>query len=780
MFDQTESTAFGMKINFGISSVPLISRNSSLPIQNSSGTITGSLFNRSTSNFGQTSSTQAHFGGFGNTNTIPFSNQQSTNAIGTNTFTPLALNQANNQTGFGFNPFVQPQSQQTNNPFVRTSNFFNSSSSSGFRDTSGTVVKFNPVVGSDTIQNRGLTQTIHVLYWCINVMKEYEDKSLEELRFEDYKQGRKGLQTGFSNLSTPGISTTNQSSTGFFNKPFMFSTPSITNNQFPTTSPFPSNNSTNFVFNKPQNSGFVSTQSNQNNQSKPLSLWSTSCNGFNPSNSSTNLFISKSCFLPENTKQNFLFKPSGFSLTSNAMNTTFNNNNPFSNLQRNINLFTPNSNTYKTPFSTTGFAPSYNYRPFNFPSSNSSIIPSSLIANQTQNTVSNPIPNQILGLITTPFGDSSLLRNLQSSSSNKAEHMAKTKSAFIVNKPMSRTQYKISTNNSSLKIKPKLINGSGLHQKTLFDSLENEDSYLLETFQVRPSAKRLVLRAKRSSNNSKTGENFLAKNSETNISTISLCDETSATDKENQEIQSFNSDTTSSTSWLKVSVINQNKCHGKNLKQLEITDIENFDDSITELRPSLTSPSSSLLNSNISPIQLNDEEDSLDSSERVLNSSKKSLESINIAQKAQVKLERCEYYTIPPLEKIDDYVHEQTCIVPNFTVGRKGYGKVSFSECDIFGLNLDEIVHFNHKEVIIYPDDNKKPPIGQGLNRSAQVTLERVWPNDKYDNKPIRDVKIIEKMNYVEKLKRVSEKHNTSFLEYQSKTGSWIFQVEHF
>lgn len=81
---------------------------------------------------------------------------------------------------------------------------------------------------------------------------------------------------------------------------------------------------------------------------------------------------------------------------------------------------------------------------------------------------------------------------------------------------------------------------------------------------------------------------------------------------------------------------------------------------------------------------------------------------------------------------------------------------------------------------MIYQDDEIKPPLGEGLNRKATVTLDRVWPNDKTTKQPITSPDRIAATNFVVKLQRSCAKLGTKFVDYRSDTGSWVFNVEHF
>ncbi|XP_050720849.1 nuclear pore complex protein Nup98-Nup96-like isoform X5 [Eriocheir sinensis] len=77
---------------------------------------------------------------------------------------------------------------------------------------SGTTVKYEPVTGSDTMTRNGVSTNIRTRIEVITAMKEYENKSMEELRVEDYLANRKGQGQaaglgGFGQTQQPGAQT---------------------------------------------------------------------------------------------------------------------------------------------------------------------------------------------------------------------------------------------------------------------------------------------------------------------------------------------------------------------------------------------------------------------------------------------------------------------------------------------------------------------------------------------------------------------------------------------
>ncbi|EFX72044.1 hypothetical protein DAPPUDRAFT_59478, partial [Daphnia pulex] len=69
------------------------------------------------------------------------------------------------------------------------------------------------------------------------------------------------------------------------------------------------------------------------------------------------------------------------------------------------------------------------------------------------------------------------------------------------------------------------------------------------------------------------------------------------------------------------------------------------------------------------------------------------------------------------------------CIVPSFTVVRQGYGKFCFEgPLNVCNLNVDEI---GSRKVTVFPDISMRPPVGEGLNRRVEISLNGIWPQDK-------------------------------------------------
>lgn len=114
--------------------------------------------------------------------------------------TSSTFGQQSKPAGFGFGTpstqaslFGQTQQQQPSSLFPLSSNtLFGGGTAFGGQQSSGTVIKFNPVTGTDTMMKNGVASNINTKHHSITCMKDYENKSFEELRYEDYAANRKG------------------------------------------------------------------------------------------------------------------------------------------------------------------------------------------------------------------------------------------------------------------------------------------------------------------------------------------------------------------------------------------------------------------------------------------------------------------------------------------------------------------------------------------------------------------------------------------------------------
>jgi hypothetical protein len=87
------------------------------------------------------------------------------------------------------------------------------------------------------------------------------------------------------------------------------------------------------------------------------------------------------------------------------------------------------------------------------------------------------------------------------------------------------------------------------------------------------------------------------------------------------------------------------------------------------------------------------------------------------------------------------------------------------------------LVIFHSKEIEVYPDESKKPPVGHELNKPAVITLQKCFPKDKSGKR----LTAPEDMTRFEnKLKHQTQKFGGRFIAYKSDAGEWSFRVEHF
>ncbi|CAK7357516.1 unnamed protein product [Dovyalis caffra] len=146
------------------------------------------------------------------------------------------------------------------------------------------------------------------------------------------------------------------------------------------------------------------------------------------------------------------------------------------------------------------------------------------------------------------------------------------------------------------------------------------------------------------------------------------------------------------------------------------------------------------------------------------------------------KLRRSDYFTEPRIQELaaKERAKPGFCRhVRDFVVGRHGYGSIKFlGETDVRRLDLESLVQFNNREVIVYMDDSKKPPVGQGLNKPAEVTLLNIKCFDKKTGRQFTEGQKIEK--YKEMLKRKAEDQGAEFVSYDPVKGEWKFKVNHF
>ncbi|NWX05403.1 NUP98 protein, partial [Caloenas nicobarica] len=848
------TSTFGQNAGFGTTSGGAFgtsafgSNNNTGGLFGSTQTKPGGLFGSTTFNQPATSSTSTSFG-FG-TSTGTSNSLFGTTSTGGGLFSSQSNAFAQNKpAGFG-NFGTSTSSGGLFGTTNTTSNPFGSTSGSLFGPTSftaaptGTTIKFNPPTGTDTMVKSGVSTSINTKHQCITAMKEYESKSLEELRLEDYQANRKGpsnpvgagAATGLFGSSTAtsstatglfGSSTTNtgfsygQNKTAFGTSTTGFGTGT-------TGGLFGQQSQTTSLFNKPfgqatttQNTGFsfVNTstlgQPNTNTMglfgvtqpSQPGGLFGTAAN----TNAGTGFGTGTGLFGQANTgfgvggSTLFGNKPAGFGTTTTsapsfgtttggglfgfgantAGNSLFGNKPATGTLGTGLgtgfgtalgagqtSLFGNTQSKLGGTLGTGAFgAPGFNTSTatlgFGAPQ------PAVALTDPNASAAQQAVLQQHLNSLTySPFGDSPLFRNPMSDPKKKEERLKPTNPA--AQKALTTpTHYKL-TPRPATRVRPKALQSAGSAKSQLFDGLDDDEPSLSNgAFMPKKSIKKLVLKNLNSSNLfspvNRDNED-LASPSEypENGDRFFLSvppDENHRQDGEREEEEDHHEVTRFYTNPI-AKPIPQTPENAAHKHQNSVDDTIVALNMRAALRNGLEGSS----------------EDASFHDDSLQDEREEESETVHHPHPAGIVLTRAGYYTIPSMEELARFTNDRNeCIVTDFTIGRKGYGSIYFEgEVNLTNLNLDEIVHIRRKEVIVYPDDERKPPIGEGLNRRAEVTLDGVWPTDKTSRCLIKSPDRLAEMNYEGRLESVSRKQGARFKEYRPETGSWVFKVAHF
>ncbi|XP_077902728.1 nuclear pore complex protein Nup98-Nup96 isoform X6 [Ictidomys tridecemlineatus] len=808
MFNKSFGTPFGGSTG-GFGTTSTFGQNTGF------GTTSGGAFG--TSAFGSSSNTG---GLFGNSQTKPGG------LFGTNSFSQPATSTS---TGFGFgtstgtsNSLFGTASTGTslfssqNNAFAQnkptgfgnfgtstnsgglfgttntTSNPFGSTSGSLFGPSSftaaptGTTIKFNPPTGTDTMVKAGVSTNISTKHQCITAMKEYESKSLEELRLEDYQANRKGPQNQVGAGTTTGLfgsSPATSSATGLFSS-------STTNSGFAygqnktafgtSTTGFGTNpgglfgqqnQQTTSLFSKPfgqatttQNTGFSFGNTSTLGQpstntiglfgvtqaSQPGGLFGTATN----TSTGTAFGTGTGLFGQTNTG----FGAVGSTLFGNNKLTTFGTS------TTSASSFGFGTNTSGNSIFGNKPAPGTLGTGLGAGFGTALTDPNATAAQQAV------LQQHLNSLTYSPFGDSPLFRNPMSDPKKKEERLKPTNPA--AQKALTTpTHYKL-TPRPATRVRPKALQTTGTAKSHLFDGLDDDEPSLANgAFMPKKSIKKLVLKNLNNSNLfspvNRDAEDLASpseypENGERFSFLSKPVDENHQQDGDDDSLVSrfYNNPIAKP---IPQTPENSGSKHNSS---------NSVDDSIVALNMRVALRNG--LEGSSEETSFHDE--SLqDDREEIENNAYH-------VHPAGIVLTKVGYYTIPSMDDLAKITNEKgECIVSDFTIGRKGYGSIYFEgDVNLTNLNLDDIVHIRRKEVIVYLDDNQKPPVGEGLNRKAEVTLDGVWPTDKTSRCLIKSPDRLADINYEGRLEAVSRKQGAQFKEYRPETGSWVFKVSHF
>ncbi|KAF2003584.1 hypothetical protein P154DRAFT_519829 [Amniculicola lignicola CBS 123094] len=161
----------------------------------------------------------------------------------------------------------------------------------------------------------------------------------------------------------------------------------------------------------------------------------------------------------------------------------------------------------------------------------------------------------------------------------------------------------------------------------------------------------------------------------------------------------------------------------------------------------------------------------------------RSSSSLNVQDVPQADPASGAYWSKPSLDQLRKMSRSELQRVQNFIVGRENFGVIQFNPngtVDLTGVNLDkifgDIVQITLRNAGVYIESTSVPkaPEGTGLNVPSRVTLMNSWPRRK------KNAKAESGLSYQKHIERLRRVQGSTFEQYKTKTGEWIFAVPHF
>jgi len=142
------------------------------------------------------------------------------------------------------------------------------------------------------------------------------------------------------------------------------------------------------------------------------------------------------------------------------------------------------------------------------------------------------------------------------------------------------------------------------------------------------------------------------------------------------------------------------------------------------------------------------------------------------------KLTKAGYTIHPPMNELESMSEADLTAVSGFKVERPGFGSVSWDGAvDVRGVDVDTSVVIEAKNVSVYDDEEEKgekPPRGTKLNRPAVIIMNDIFPKDGPESSHEAKEKLKRKID------KSTKKMNAELLSFDADAGVWTFRVGHF